>query len=588
MSQMLEGGAPSSSVSPAEDFPVACTSLYPADFRYPVGYLAKPERVTDPTLLLAFEDWQRPYVVRFRDEVRVDPHVDVPVRRLLQGKPDTSIKSALRRFEWNGYTDESLQESFAQEDHTEEASDWSEAGMHGKAIEMIREMPEPFQKTAEALLALKNSLMALGRYEEALIEVRRLIKADAITEYARDLYRIDETEILLHLGRKAEAEAILDAGRTNFQGFWSYHAMRAVFAMKDGDEGLAKNLILKAGRVDNYHAYKMLWNRHLHPLADYIRRELVTADGKPLLYEQNSTMLRLCHHVHGAVLTEDHERGMRQSEGFLTHHVTDWSCAEAYVLALAGLGLFDWLEAVSHVLPGRGMSSIRLARAVAQLALHPDCFRSDEMEKLLSEVHLSTPAAAEFQRIVEWFRGSRDSTFLREGATIIADVTPKNWTREGRDHFLLLHDPVEGFKLLRFFQDRSVPPPMGWALGEHFPVLDENAFLNQTEVEAWLEQKLIENDGAKDSFLRCVWEVHLNGWEFPTHLKPNAETTPFVAEALRRIVNDPSLFFSNGPASSFGFHLSFGDKLVNMLCCWINNRSKSVTKVDGADETKPQ
>jgi len=588
MSQTLEGDAPSSSVSPAEDFPVACTSLYPADFRYPVGYLAKPERVTDPTLLLAFEDWQRPYVVQFRDEVRVDPHVSVPVRRLLRGKPDTSIKSALRYLEWNGYTDESLQESFAQEDHTEEASDWSEAGMHGKAIEMIRDMPEPFQRTAAALLALKNSLMALGRYEEALVEVRRLIQADAITEYARDLYRIDESEMLLHLGREAEAEAILDSGRTQLQGFWSYHAMRAAFALKDGDEVLAKNLILKAGRVDNYHAYKMLWNRHLLRLANYIRRELLTADGKPLLYEQNSTMLRLCHRVHGAVLTGDRERGMRQSEGFLTHHVTDWSCAEAYVLALAGLGQFEWLEAVSHVLPGRGMSSIRLARAVAQLAIHADRFHSDEMEKLLSEVRLSTPAAADFQRIVEWFRGSRDSTLSRDGAVIIADVAPKNWTREGRDHFLLLHDPVEGFKLLRFFQDLLVRRPLGWTLGEHFPVLEESGFANHADVESWLEQKLIENDEAKDSLLRCVWEVHLNGWEFSSRLKPNAETTPFVAEAVRRMAKDPDLYFSNGPASSFRLPLSFGDKLVNMLRGWINNHSKAVTGADGTDRTKLQ
>lgn len=66
-------------------------------------------------------------------------------------------------------------------------------------------------------------------YEEALIEVKRLILHEEITEYARDLVRIEEANLFVLLGQCADAEQIIRDGRAMFRSFYTYYGVRAAW-----------------------------------------------------------------------------------------------------------------------------------------------------------------------------------------------------------------------------------------------------------------------------------------------------------------------------------------------------------------------
>ncbi|MES2736617.1 MAG: hypothetical protein V4672_09885 [Verrucomicrobiota bacterium] len=85
------------------------------------------------------------------------------------------------------------------------------------AIALLRSLLVPFQQTHTALLSLVRSLKALERYEEALIESERLVRVEDITDHATELYRIEQAELLLPLGRREEAETLVDQGLDRFR-----------------------------------------------------------------------------------------------------------------------------------------------------------------------------------------------------------------------------------------------------------------------------------------------------------------------------------------------------------------------------------
>ena len=554
---------------PEVDFPEECAALYPAEFRYPFGYLAKPARVTLPAVLSTFPAWQRPYVVNFMDEIRVDPDAPVPVRRLASPDRDNSIQTAIRYLEWDGYSDESLQKSFEMEDLTDEAGLWSEAGMHEVAVRMIRGMPAPFRQTHNALVTLVRSLKALERYEEALRECHLLLLGSANDSYWRSKARIEEAELLLHLGRRTEAEASLNTHREELRYEWPYYAMRAALALQDGDAALAENLVLKAGRANPYHAYKMLWNGHLKSLSGYIRRTLLTDAGEPRLYEQNVTIMRLCHGIHGALLTGRWEQARRLEEGLLFQHINDQPCAEAFALALVGLGRLEWLQEASAALPGQRSPLLQLVRLLARFLLKPEPPAWAEVQAAAAQTRFSAATMMEFAALADWLMSGRPGEPPSRGRAIVADVAPKRWSGNGRDHFLLLHDPADGLRLQRFYQDNSIHRPQGWTLPKHFPVLEDRRFTDEAEAVEWLEVKFFDNDQAHDKFPRSVWDIHLNGWVLATLFEPEMAHAPWLAEVVRLSQADPSFYFSNGPACSFGLDVPWGDQLIMMLRSWM-------------------
>ena len=351
---------------PERDFPPQCADLYPPDFRYPVGWLPRRERLTNRKELLAHDAWRRPYLVKSNGEVTIDAQHVAAVSRLARGKPDTSIQSALRCLEWgDAVKDPSMNASFEAEDLLAVAALWSEAGAHERAISMIRSLPKPYQETASGLEALVRSLKALERYAEALEECVRLVKADGITEYARELRRIETAELLLHLNRRAEVEEVLDSRQETFENFWEYHGMRAALDLLDGRHDLAQASINKAGRVDAFHSYKLLWNRHLAPQAGYIRAELLTEDNRPRLYELNVDVQRLCHKIHGALVGSRWIEAQTVAETLLPVDVTGLCCSEALALAWTGLGEWEILMRTLPVLPGARLASLELVYDMA-------------------------------------------------------------------------------------------------------------------------------------------------------------------------------------------------------------------------------
>lgn len=560
---MISPEHPALASLPETDFPPECADLYPPDFRYPVGWLPQRERVTDRAVLLEREAWQRPYLVRLdHGELMLDAQHVVAVKRLQRGKPDTSIESAIRWLEWGEVAkDPGMVATFQAEDLVAEAALWSEAGAHEKAIAMIRSVPRPYQETAKALEALTRSLKALARYADALEECEKLTRAEGITEYARELWRIEMAELLLHLNRRAEAEAVLDARREVFESFWPYHGMRAALDLLDGRRDLAEARVRRAGRLDAYHSYKLLWNRHLVPLAGFIRAELLTEDNRPRLYERNVDALRLCHSIHGALVRGAWEEAHELAEVLQPADVTNWSCAEALALAWIGIGEWERLLRVLPALPGGTMDSISLVLETARFFLKQSGDAEAAWPEISSSLDAREEVKAEFAALLRWHGEGRKGPLPPGGEVVLVDVAPKNWgPGDGRDHWVLFHQPRRGLVRQLFIQDRSQYNPMTWSLRAFFPVREE-ILMSHDEAVDWLERLLDENVAERGSFIGYKWTMHWNGWQLPQHLQPGPRR-PLLAEAVRLAEDDPNFYFHNGPARTFGLCASFAEKLV--------------------------
>ena len=176
----------------------------------------------------------------------------------------------------------------------------------------------------------------------------------------------------------------------------------------------------------------------------------------------------------------------------------------------------------------------------------------------LEEYHpLPAPTKQELRALLAWHQAGQTPPAPPPGEVLLANIAPKNWDEDGRDHWLLIHHPERGLVRQYFFQDRSVRLSEGWAIRDHFPVLEETA-LSAEAATAWLETLLEENVAQQGHFIPYKWTIHWNGWPLPQHLHPAARQ-PLLTETLRRAANDPNFYFHNGPASTFGLHPHFGE-----------------------------
>jgi len=551
------------------------TSL-PEGFVYPVGYKVRSNRVTDPEILKDFKLFEVPYVVSYKGNACVDSSAPTAVGRLRNGQ-DSNLKSAIRWLELEGPPDESMQATYNCEDVLSNASDYSEAGFHKIALDLINTLPKPFQETGRALGSLTRSLKAIGRYEEALEKVRCLIAGyDTPTEWALTLHRLDEVHLLMLLGRIEEAEGILNERRQEFRCMYQYYGHRAALALIRGDEALAKALVIKAGRVDHYHCYKILWNPLLKPLEAYIRKELLTKKGEPLLYEQNMELLRISNRIQGALLCGRIEEARNLVEGMILHRATEWSTTYESMLALTGVGAFESVYSFSHILPGSSLQPVMLARMIAAVT------RQYENDLGVLEEFLSREEGGwEYKELLlqasRQLADGKPFKLPNDFELLLFEVALKNWTDNSRELFLV-HAVGGKFRLTTLCEPRRKRDPelRGRDLRKVFPVTATRDFSSEVEAQQWIEEKLARNAIPRTGPFksRPVWMINIDGWSLLTAMTPSEEA-PILREAWDRAATDPNFFFQNGPADSFGMTSSYEVRLLQMLSVEIKHHGQS-------------
>jgi len=552
------------------------TSL-PEGFVYPVGYKVRSNRVTDPEILKDFKLFEVPYVVSYKGNACVDSSAPTAVGRLRNGQ-DSNLKSAIRWLELEGPPDESMQATYNCEDVLSNASDYSEAGFHKIALDLINTLPKPFQETGRALGSLTRSLKAIGRYEEALEKVRCLIAGyDTPTEWALTLHRLDEVHLLMLLGRIEEAEGILNERRQEFRCMYQYYGHRAALALIRGDEALAKALVIKAGRVDHYHCYKILWNPLLKPLEAYIRKELLTKKGEPLLYEQNMELLRISNRIQGALLCGRIEEARNLVEGMILHRATEWSTTYESMLALTGVGAFESVYSFSHILPGSSLQPVMLARMIAAAVTRQYENDLGVLEEFLSREEGGWEYKELLLQASRQLADGKPFKLPNDFELLLFEVALKNWTDNSRELFLV-HAVGGKFRLTTLCEPRRKRDPelRGRDLRKVFPVTATRDFSSEVEAQQWIEEKLARNAIPRTGPFksRPVWMINIDGWSLLTAMTPSEEA-PILREAWDRAATDPNFFFQNGPADSFGMTSSYEVRLLQMLSVEIKHHGQS-------------
>jgi hypothetical protein len=547
------------------------TSL-PEGFVYPIGYKVSSRRVLDPEILKDFQPFERPYVIKFRGKTFVDSKAPSALGGLRNGQK-SNLSSAIRWLELDGPPDESMQATYNCEDALTTACNYSEAGFHQTAIDLIRSLPKPFQETYQGLETVAHSLSVLGKYEEALEKVRLFtVGREEFTEWSLTLHRLEEVHLLMLLGRLDEAESILNARRQELRVMYQYYGHRAALALLRGDESLAKALIVSSGRVDPYHCFKILWNPLLKPLEPFIRRELLTEKGEPLIYEQNHDLHAICNRIQGAVLTRKRELAKNLVEGLVMHRATCWSTTYELILALAGAGNFRDICAVSQILPGSTHQQVILTRLVASAIAS-----QQENEFIALEEFLKREDGGwehpELLIQATWLLSNRKPFVLPDDFELLLfEVARKNWTATTRELFLV-YAVGRGLRLTTLCEPRRkrAPELRGTDLRKAFPVTDTRDFASATEVEKWIEEKLAENALPRTGPFKCrpVWMIHIDGWSLLTSMNPS-DKAPILSEAWKSASTDPNFYFENGPSDSFGFNSSFEIRLLQMLTAASN------------------
>jgi hypothetical protein len=546
-----------SAIDPACDFPPEVADLYPKDFRYPEGYFPRPTRVLDRAVLKLFQDLERPYLILDSDGEPTVAAADwVSFERLLK-KLHFALMPAIRYLEGDG-SNESLRAK-SDEKRLQFAEDAADNGFMGLAVATVRALPERLQTTHQALRILVISLKALGRYREALAEVRRLI-ATPDPNYEPTRFRIEEADLVLLSGEPLEAERLLDLGRRDFCTHYEYFGVRAALAMGAGDRALAEHLIVRAGRADDYHCFKILWHPLLAPVRDVIRQELIHDSGTPLLYHQNSAVKRLCHRVQGALLVGRLETAISLAEGIAFHWITDrWTAQEA-VLAMVGVGWVGWIDRAIGLLPGYRKAEFKLAHALAISSVKPDRYSPDNLRKVLAAVECGPSVRQTFEWLLsKWYGASLAETGASELCLIA--VVSDHW-RDGlkkgsndrhRERWVLLREGGRFYAqgVLEGREERRVRDNIEGLLAVATKT-ERISFENMESAQNWLESHLLENrDFVPEPGRHSRWDVQFLGYGF-LHAFQQKPPMPLMAERWERLVEHPR-------------ELSFVDRLVYLL-----------------------
>ena len=545
---------------------MAIDTTLPEGFVYPVGYRPTSARILDNEVLDGFQPFERPYIVTCRTgQPGVDPNAPTAVGRLRHGRCP-NLSSLIRYLELGGSPDEAMQATYNCEDTLTTACDYSEAGFHQTAIEIIRSLPKPFQQSGPALKALVESLMALSKHEEALQEIRLLIASRAApTEWALTLHRLEEIQLLMILGKMEEAENIMDERRSEFRGMYQYYGFRAALALLRGDEPLARSLVIKAGRVDPYHCYKILWNPSLKPIEAFIRRELLTEQGEPLVYKQDGEAHRIANRIQGALLLGERDRAANLAEGLILHHVTSWSTAEEAVLALSGIGDFEAIHGVANLHPARGPQGNSMARQVARAITTGNEAYISGVGNLADKMNCNSQIKGLLIQASRELAAGKAFSLPANFETLLVEVGDE-WREDDRDLFNI-HCIGVRFVLTKMSEPRQrrAEELRNRDLREVFPVIETSEFSGCDEVARWIEDKLTANCSyIPNNAYRAPFMVNIDGWTLISSLKPS-DATPLVREAWGSACNDPNFYFQNGPASSFGMHSPFPIRLLTML-----------------------
>jgi hypothetical protein len=557
------------------------------EFRYPVGYFPPDDRVTDAEALEDFPEVMRPFVIRFENAgIGVDPHVPVCVKNL-KSEGDDNLRSVLRYLELDGPPDESMKATYAMEDLLAYGCRLSNSGHHGLALKILSSLPKPFRETPQALEHLIQSYKALGGYEQALVCADLLEATNHdIRDYQSRLSRITRAELLVLLGRLDEAEAFVDEHRTELRELYTYLGVRSALALRHGEQQLAESLILQAGRADDYHAYKLIWSPALRELAGFIRLELLTADGEPMLHHWNSESLRLAHRIQGEMLRGNMERAIALCEGILESRIFDWSCAHEVFLAMAGTGQLATTKRWTHHLPGHSEDAESIpvfVRTVLALfeAEAPD--EADWLRKLISTGTDENIARA-LQKLAIDSRGESTERLSFDLELRLAEVAGK-WTEQGRDLWMLTLDNTQQFRLFQMKEPRRKRPREAGSPAydprEEFPIVETHT-LDKVEACSWLEQKLRANKGVKvEMYSRNQFRLDLNGWGLlRAFTEEDLEDCPHLKDNWRIAATDPNFYFSNGTLFSFGMRTPFETRLYHAIFNYFDRRRTEKGAVD--------
>ncbi len=550
------------------------------EFRYPVGYFPPDERVTDPEVLEGFPEVMRPFVIRLEySRTDVDPCAPVCVKNL-RSKGDGKLRSALRYLELNGPPDNSMKATYAMEDLLAYGCRLSNAGHHGLARQTLSSLPKPFRETPGALEQLIESHTALGNYEQALVctDLLEAVNRDG-RDYRSNFSRVTRAEVLVLLGRLDEAETLLDEHRTELRELYTYFGVRSALALRRGEQHLAESLILQAGHADDYHAYKLIWSPALRPLAGFIRRELLTADGEPMLYHQNSETLRLAHQIQGEMLRGNLDRALVLSEGLLEDRIFDWSCAHEVFLAMAGTGQFATTKRWTQFLPGHSEaadSTPVFVRTVLELLEAETPEGADWLHRLTSIEPDESVARAFQQLAVE----SREESVeeLSYGLELrIAEVAGK-WTEQGRDLWMLTLDITQQFRLFKMKEPRrkrslEARSSSAYDPRDDFPIVETHT-LDKVEACSWLEEKLRANEKIQvEMYSRNPFQLDLNGWGLlRAFTEKDLQECPHLRDNWRIAATDPNFYSSTGTLFSFGMRTPFEARLYHAMFNYFDRR----------------
>ncbi len=262
-------------------------------------------------------------------------------------------------------------------------------------------------------------------YEEALHEVRLLIASRAApTEWAITLHRLEEVQLLLILGKLMEAETIMNQRRSEFLDKYEYYGCRAALALLRGDEPLARSLVVQSGRVNTAHCYKILWNPLLKPLEAFIRKELLNDKGEPRVYDEDVEMREIIHRIQGALLLGERDRAV----------VTCWVSAEEMLLALVGLGNFEYLYDASHILPGKSHQANTLVRQIARAITTGDEAEIFVVGKLVNKAGYNSQVKGLLIQAVQVLAEGGSFSLPANFETLLVEVGGK-WREDDRELF---------------------------------------------------------------------------------------------------------------------------------------------------------